>query len=281
MQCGAARAISCSNTGDKCQLRQRSRLVRILFLSPWFPYPPTNGSKLRVYNLLHGLADYHELDLITFGDEPGIDPQAPELQAICRKVLVAPSKSYKPVGLQAKLALLNPTPRSIREAYSVEMSELVQQTLNAKTYDLVIASQLGTAIYGTLLKDIPALFEEVEVGVLYERYAQARSAWHRFRHGLTWAKHRRFLANLLQGFRGCTVVSEQERSLVSKLVLGDNAASQPIDLIPNGIDLAFYRKVVETPQPASLIFTGSLHYAANYEGMVWFLEEVFPLVRAT
>jgi glycosyltransferase involved in cell wall biosynthesis len=32
--------------------------------------------------------------------------------------------------------------------------------------------------------------------------------------------------------------------------------------------------------PSTLIFTGAFTYEPNYEAMVWFLEEVFPLVRA-
>jgi len=29
--------------------------MNILFLSTWFPYPPDNGSKIRVYHLLRAL----------------------------------------------------------------------------------------------------------------------------------------------------------------------------------------------------------------------------------
>ena len=37
--------------------------MNILFLSTWFPYPPDNGSKLRVYHLLRALAQAHEVTL--------------------------------------------------------------------------------------------------------------------------------------------------------------------------------------------------------------------------
>lgn len=35
--------------------------MRILFLSAWYPYPPDNGSKIRVYHLLRALAARHEV----------------------------------------------------------------------------------------------------------------------------------------------------------------------------------------------------------------------------
>ena len=31
--------------------------MRILFLSLWYPYPTNNGSKIRIFNLLRGLAE--------------------------------------------------------------------------------------------------------------------------------------------------------------------------------------------------------------------------------
>lgn len=40
--------------------------MKLLFLSTWFPYPPDNGSKLRVYHLLRSLAERHEVTLLSF-----------------------------------------------------------------------------------------------------------------------------------------------------------------------------------------------------------------------
>jgi glycosyltransferase involved in cell wall biosynthesis len=55
---------------------------------------------------------------------------------------------------------------------------------------------------------------------------------------------------------------------------------QPIEVIPNCVNLADYRNVCEAPQPETLIFTGSFRYSANHDAMVWFLSEVYPRIRA-
>jgi glycosyltransferase involved in cell wall biosynthesis len=52
-----------------------------------------------------------------------------------------------------------------------------------------------------------------------------------------------------------------------------------IEVIPNCVNLANYDNVCESPRPGSLIFTGSFHYQANYDAMVWFLEEILPRVQ--
>lgn len=38
--------------------------MKILFLSRWFPYPTNNGSKIRIYNLLRGLSQLHDVTLL-------------------------------------------------------------------------------------------------------------------------------------------------------------------------------------------------------------------------
>jgi glycosyltransferase involved in cell wall biosynthesis len=250
--------------------------MRILFLSRWFPWPPANGSKLRIYNLLRGLAPHHEITLLSFVDQPDVNPIAPEIRSLCRDVRLVPWKPFKPDTLIAQFRLLRKTPRSIMDTFSAEMAQCIRETISSREYDLVIASQLGTACYSQYFRGTPALFEEVEVGVLYEKFARATSFWRRNRHKLTWTKHRRYLAGLLGCFEACTVVSDREQQLLSCAVPG----YESIEVIPNFIDMADYAEVRRVPRRNSLIFTGSFRYSANYDAMVWFLQKAYPLIQA-
>lgn len=250
--------------------------MKILFLSRWFPYPASNGSKLRIYNLLSGLARHHEVTLLSFNDRPDTEADPTVLKSFCQEVHVIPWSPFNPDSQQARLGFFSATPRSVIDTYSAAMHQHIEQLLATANYDLVIASQIDMAVYSSHFRRLPALFEEVEVGVLYEQFTQAASLWHRLRYGLTWAKYRRYLSSLLQNFQVCTVVSKQERNLLSKAV----NYTQPIEVIPNCVDVTSYRDVCEEPQPNSLIFTGSFSYFPNYEAMSWFLNEAFPLIQA-
>ncbi|MHB1415269.1 MAG: glycosyltransferase [Chloroflexota bacterium] len=251
--------------------------MRILFLSGWFPYPPSNGSKLRILSLLRGLATRHEVTLLTFADQTGAAPDVPELRSLCREVAVVPQRAFNPASLKARLGFFSPLPRSVVDTYSPEMEQRILETIAQRHFDLVIASQIATAHYGRLAHEAPALLEEVEIGVLHGQYAQPSSAWKRFRNGLTWAKHRRYLASLLPRYAGCTVVSERERALLSRAV----PDYRSVDVIPNCVNVADYASIDVTPRQNTLVFTGSFRYAANYEAMVWFLDQVYPQVRRT
>jgi glycosyltransferase involved in cell wall biosynthesis len=250
--------------------------MKILFLSGWYPYPPNNGSKLRIYSLLRGLAQHHEVTLLSFADQPDVDLEAREIRLLCRDIQVLPWRPFEPHSRRARLGFLSLSPRSVIDTFSPDMARRIEQADSRRDFDLIIASQWAMASYGSYFHELPALFEEVEVGVPYEQFARATSLVRRFRYGLTWAKHRAYLSRLLRYFRACTVVSEQERALLSRAVPG----YQDIEVIPNCINLPEYRDLRGTPQKNTLIFTGSFRYSANHDAMIWFLAEVYPRIQA-
>jgi polysaccharide biosynthesis protein PslH len=252
--------------------------MKILFLSGWFPFPPRNGSELRIYNLLRSLGQKHRVTLLSFADDSdSAAVTAPELAAICKQVTAVPRPNFNPYSRQAKLGFFSLKPRSIIDTHSPAMAGHIQHALATGQYDLVIASQTMMAAYAPLFAGTPALFEEVEIALLYEQYTQADSWRGRLRRGLTWTKHRRYLAGLLSHFGAATVVSEIERSLLQRHV----ADGRPVVVIPNCVDVGSYAGVTAERQPARLIYTGSFGYYVNYDAMCWYLGEVHPLVAAT
>jgi glycosyltransferase involved in cell wall biosynthesis len=250
--------------------------VKILFLSSWYPFPPNNGSKLRIYNLLRGLSKEHKITLLSFIDQPDINLDSPEIHSVCQNVQVVKDKPFRSNSLNAYLGYLSLCPRSVVDSFSKEMQKCIERQIATRSYDLIIASQTSMARYCRAIHNVPILIEEVEVGMLFDQFNQASSSWLRFRKGLTWFKYRNYLAHLLHSSSACTVVSEQERQLIIRNV----PCHALVEVVPNCIQLSDYQNVNESPQPNALIFTGSFRYHANYEAMIWFLTDVFPIIRA-
>jgi glycosyltransferase involved in cell wall biosynthesis len=248
--------------------------MRILFLSAWYPYPTTNGSKLRIYNLLRGLAEQHDVTLIASTDQPPANPR-PELEILCTDIHVVPRRPYNPASARALLGFLSPIPRVIVDTYEPPMVRRILQELQAQEYHLIIASEWGSAAYWQAFSGMPALFDDPEFGVLESKVAQSTSLLQRLRHHLPLLKLRLYLRRLLPHFGICTVVSEAERTLLRHLVPGYNS----IEVIPNCLNLTDYTDIHENPQPGTLIFTGSFRYIANHDAMTWFLRQVYPRIQ--
>lgn len=248
--------------------------MKILFLSRWFPYPMNNGSKIRIYNLLRGLSQHHDVTLISFADQPGVSSEVPEVREICSKVIVVPWKEFDPTTIRARLAILNLKPRSIVDTFSPEMAQAITKTLNEQTYDLIIASQLQMAAYYSYFQGVPAIFEEFEIGLFHDR-AFSPDGNMGLRQALTWFKLRTYLSQLLNAFQACTVVSEQERQLLLRNFQG---FKKKVMVIPNCLTMQEYEGVTAEKNRNTLIFSGPFKYQANYEAMLWFVGEVFSLV---
>jgi len=248
--------------------------MRILFLSYWFPFPPNNGSKLRISNLIRGLAKDCEITLISFSDQIEQDKGRPELDYFS-KVHIIPKKSFDTTSLKARIGYFGLTPRSIVDTYSKEMAQRIRNVIETRKPEVIIASQIGTAVYHKSFSGVPAIFEELEVGLLYDKYSTAKDRGEKFRNGLTWWKYRMYISDLLKHFRACAVVSEKERDLLQQI-----SPRTRFEVIPNCIESSNYLDFNETPQPDTLIFTGSFKYYPNYEAVKWFLENVYPLVKA-
>src|SRR5687767_10579906 len=121
--------------------------MRILFLSRWYPYPPDNGSKIRVFGLLRGLCERHDVTLISFVNPAEKTTAEPFAVRGPVETKTCPFTEFKPKSSRAILGYLSGTPRSLIDTYSPEMANLIRQAIRKEKYDLVIASQLAMAAY--------------------------------------------------------------------------------------------------------------------------------------
>jgi glycosyltransferase involved in cell wall biosynthesis len=250
--------------------------VRILFLSRWLPYPPDNGAKIRVLNVLAQLGSEHDIDLLSFaGSTDRIDEDVrASLAEHCRSVQVLPYPGFRPTSARAITALLSPRPRSLVDTHSPAMHAAASAA--AGRSDLIVASELDMVPYAVALPGVPALLEELELSHYLDPVRQATSVSERVRPMLTALKLRAYLRRAMSRFAACTVVSERERRNLRQLVPG----YRPVSVIPNALDLSRYQGPFDRPEPNQLVFPGALTFEANRDAAEYFLGSVLPLVAA-
>lgn len=252
--------------------------MNILFLSTWFPFPPDNGSKIRVHHLLRTLCEHHEVTLLSFAwdtarpkDFTSFHSQGVDMQIV----------SLNPFEVNQASALrtfLSPSPVASRPIPA--MRRLVSEVLQAKAFDAVVAStgMMATyalqAQYGTvrILEGHNAMTRWAR-----ERYATQTAPLQRVRCWLSWQKSRHHEARLFQHFDLVTMVSDQDRATCLNDLPGYRG---PVAVVPNGVDCAHRRPGLNEIQPNTLVYNGALTYSANYDAMRYFLAEIYPLIRA-
>lgn len=180
------------------------------------PEPPDNGSKIRILNLLRGLAPHHEVTLPSFGDQPEASREAAQIRSLCSEIHIVPWREFDPHSLRAKLGFLRFQPRWLTDTFSPEMAQQISQRLDGGEYDLIIASQLPMAAYHPYFNDVPAIFDELELGLSGEDLRGAMGWLQRLRRRFTWFKFHFYLSRLLKHIRAVSVLSDEERELVAR-----------------------------------------------------------------
>ena len=251
--------------------------MKILFLSRWFPHPPDNGAKIRVYYLLKGLSQRHNVDLISFTENPPAAKSFQALREFLHEVIAVPYKPYQPTRTTALAGFFSEKPRSLIDTHNATFAQAVSDAASWQAYDLVIASQIDMALYARLVPTARKLLEELEITKILASYDGETHPLRRLRHGLTWWKLSRFVDQLLESYDGCTVVSELER----EAVLRCSPHADRIAVIPNGVDTSYYQVTNESDiEPNNIVFTGSVSYFVNFEALKFFTEQIFPSILA-
>ena len=251
--------------------------MNILFLSTWFPFPPDNGSKIRVYHLLQALAQRHQVTLVSFAWDTAQPQAAHDLRSWCAEVRMVPLDPFAVNRASAMRTFLSFRPMASRPIPA--MQALVAEMLSKQKFDVVIASTEVMADYALttpvstlrVLEDHNAMTRWA-----WERYRAQTSPFQRARCWFSWQKGRYYEARLFKRFALVTMVSEQDRTACLEHLPGYRG---PIAVIPNGVDCAHHRPGLADVRPNTLIYNGALTYSANYDAMQYFLADIYPRIR--
>lgn len=254
--------------------------MRILAVSTWFPYPPDNGSRARVYHLLRGIGGRHSLDLIAMSQSERDGLYLDKVHEFCRRIAVFEEPVFDPASLSSLKGFLSPVPRYFIEHHVPDMESLAAQWVRESAYDAVIAITLGSAPYVAGL-DVPLKVldqHNVECEVIRRQSRNEPTLLRRLRCVPTWMKAQRFERRMTSAFDAIAVVSEPERELMAAVL--HRHGGKGIFVVPNGVDPALLDYEPPAKTPGTIIFTGALTYKPNYYAALDLCREILPTVRA-
>lgn len=254
--------------------------MKILFITPDLPYPLHNGGKIRTYSLLHNLAKKHDVTLISYDKNPSDTTRSSVFEEFCTKVIVVPLEKRQTIDEKRKvqlLSILSTKPYQYFSSYSPRMQQVIDEALESEKFDLVHVETAHIG-YHSFPSDIPRVLDQqnVEYDLLHRTYENEQLSIRKLYTYLEWKKFQRDELRICSQFSLCTVPSERDKE-----VFQQDIPSTPFDVIPNGVDSHFFQadnSVVA--EENTILFTGTIDYYPNTDGLKFFIEEVFPLIRA-
>ena len=246
--------------------------MRILFVAPYLP----SLIRVRPYNLLRELAGRHEVTLLAT-DRARKLAEADAIRPFCQKMVLVPLRKWASL-LGCGTAALQGDPLQSGFCRSRELERAFRDLVGSRTFDLVHVEHLRAAHLAWHIPDgIPSLYDSVDcISLLLGRTMQSsHSLKQRVLAAMELQRTRGYEARLLRRFDRIAVTSPADR-----LALLSLAPEAQVTVVPNGVDLEYFRMVGGPRDAATLVFSGKMSYHANVTALLYFMANIFPLVRA-
>ena len=254
-----------------------SRRLRVLVLSPYFPFPPTSGITMRNYQLLRQLAERHDVTLVSFATADDVDGVRELSQRLPVRVVRQTEKKSvvaRRLGQVRSLGTLEPF--AARELRSKEMQAVIDELCASTGFDVIHVESSRMCCF-RFPAGVPVVVDEHNIEYeLFRRLSQGeRSLMRRVFNALEYHRVRRFEEHCWTRVQGCVVTSFREEPTVCA-----SAPSTPTAVVPNGVDLEYFAPWTGDVQPHSVVFNATLNYRPNLDAVNHLVEDVWPLVLA-
>lgn len=252
--------------------------MRCLILSPFVPYPPEDGGRIRTHALATGLARRHEVHVLALGEPSDADRDA----AATLNASGIPTElvEHRPrLAVAALRSVLRGNSTYAERFDSPRFRDRLRARLASGDYDVVQCEfpylarhyrpggppwVLDQHNVEARLSETLAALDPGPGGALYRLYARREA-------------RRRRLEELAacRAVRHVLAVSEADR----RRLLGLDP-SLDVTVAPNGVDLEYFAPApTRRPTRPEAVFVGKMDYRPNVDGVLWLCREVLPRIR--
>jgi sugar transferase (PEP-CTERM/EpsH1 system associated) len=251
--------------------------MRVLALTQRLPYAPNRGDRLRMFHILQHLRDHADVELVSLVHDDEEASHVDDVRAFVSRVTAM--RVSKPRGAcKAAAALLTRTPLTHALLDAPGSHAMLQRICDSHPPDVVFACGSGMARFALQppLDRIPLVLDFVDVDSVKWRDMAAAASFPK-----SWIYHREaatlgaFEARAAATAVTSLVVNEREADNARALTPGVN-----VTVLANGVELDRLRPPGSPTASPRVVFCGVMSYEPNASGMTWFVEQVWPLVRA-
>ncbi len=254
--------------------------MKILWVKAGRLLPVDTGGKIRSYNILRQLDRAHEVTYLSYYDGPRDEPYEQQLRGEFRGAQIL--QTGFPVGgarqgLHYASRLASAAPYAVSKFTSSNVQQLLASWYGERRFDVAVCDFLSASLNFPSALAIPTvLFQHNVETVLWKRQARYEpNMVKRLTFKLEAAKMDRYERATVRRFHHVIAVSEQDRALMTEMT-----APQRITVVPTGVDLERYRFSGTISGDRLVVFTGSMDWEANIDGIEFFCRDVWPQVLA-
>jgi polysaccharide biosynthesis protein PslH len=247
--------------------------MKILFITPYLPFPPLTGSAVIMLNHIRVLSDRHTIDLISFKNRRNSSDLG-ELPQWCNKIeLVQRPARWRVLLYICGRVFLDPL-TEISRLRSDQMCRIVSERVSKERYDAVLFQTILTAQFlpagysgATIwsLEDPPAL----KTGRMLTMYPWYSRPLHR----RLIDRLRRYDLKHAKRFSCVTFVNREDAAAYRNALPGACT-----DFVPHGVTEDTSTGAMVSRRKGMIVISGNMYHVPNVDAVEFFCKDIFPLI---
>jgi polysaccharide biosynthesis protein PslH len=256
--------------------------VKLLWVKAGKLLPVDTGGKIRSFNLLRELARRIDVTLLSYYSgardaeyESGLAAAFPGAVAMHTGV---PDGSSASRAIDYARRLLSPAPYAVTKHTAAPVRRLIAEWDAARRFDVLLCDFLAPSLnFPRRCLTPTVLFQHNVESILWRR--QADTERRRLQRGIfqleAW-KMDRYERATVGRFDHVIAVSDADRDAMARMIPG-----RGITVVPTGVDTKAFRPTVRNASPDPVVlFLGSMDWEPNIDGVQYFIESMWPAIRA-
>ncbi len=244
-------------------------MKKIIILTPILPYPPDDGSRLRTYQVINFLSEKCEVDLLSFylhGED--IISAKKFYEKFCKNIFFLLQTRSK-FNLISKLFIYFPTDKIIKEINKILLQNNYEAIIVEK---LIMLSYLNKKVF----KKYKVVLDSwgIDSQITYQLFLNEKNLFRKIFKFLNYIRHLLIEIYLLSKSQNLVAITDNVYYFYKKIFKHKN-----IYLIPNAVDLNYYKPSDCEIEKGSIVFVGIMNFLPNIDAVNFFVNEVLPKMK--
>lgn len=255
--------------------------MRILWLKTELLHPVDKGGKIRSYNILKGLQRDHTITYLCLDDGSAAADARDRAGEYCHALEMVPHTTVRRGSPRFFLELLrnlvSPLPYAVARWRSAALEERLREL--APGHDVVICDFLAPSPNVPDGLPVPTvLFQHNVEAQIWERHTRvAGGPVRRLYMRAQWRRMARLEKQEVRRHDHVIAVSGEDlEQMRDRYGVPDSR----LDVVPTGVDTGFFQPDPKLDRDSRrVVFTGSMDWMPNQDGIEWFLDAIVPKIR--
>jgi sugar transferase (PEP-CTERM/EpsH1 system associated) len=229
------------------------------------------------------LARRHDITYLSFAEPSQSEADRAGMREVCARLETVPradaAKGTWRFYADAARYLVNPAPYANAKYSSDAYRARLAQLLATERFDALVCDFLPPLMNMPAQLPCPSiLFTHNVEAEIWRRHAEtATNPVSKLLLSQQWQRMLRFERDALARFDLVLAVSEADGRTFERLYPG--ALRQPVHVVQTGVETDFFTPAPETAVRTHMVFTGSMDWLPNEDGMTYFCREILPRIR--